>query len=218
MNPFQDHPTVQLLAEGAVFLSDSRTLVVADVHLGKSAAFRAKGVPVPEGDTAVDLRRMLELARRHQAAQLVVAGDLFHAPAGITEELDSALNRFVAKLEIPFTLVAGNHDRKIRRLPAQIPSVSQIDLGDVCIVHDPDHANGDSLHLTGHWHPMVRIPDGRRTSLRLPAFVRRHQVLVMPAFGSFTGGAMIQPQQGDRFFVGHIGKIIELPPELVAAR
>ena len=44
MQPFPETPHVTLLAEGAILLTDTMALVVADVHLGKSATFRARGL------------------------------------------------------------------------------------------------------------------------------------------------------------------------------
>jgi DNA ligase-associated metallophosphoesterase len=217
MSPFTDHPAISLLPEGGAFISDSRTLVVADVHLGKSAAFRARGLPVPEGDTARDLARLTALAEKCAAANLVIAGDLFHAPSGITAELEHALERFLTTIAMPVTLVAGNHDTKLKRIPAGLRSVPHLGLGEtIRILHDPAHATGDRLHISGHWHPVVRIPDGRRTSLRLPCFLFRNNTLVLPAFGSFTGGAVMATQPGDRVFVALRENVVELPVELIS--
>ena len=217
MNPFPEIPALSLLPEGAVFLSDCATLVVADVHLGKSAAFRAQGLPVPEGDTVRDLQRLLELARKCHAAHLVVAGDLFHAPSGITPLLEAALADFIRALGLPVTLVFGNHDVKLKQIPSQIHSVAGLDLGEsIRVIHDPAHASGGRMHLSGHWHPVVRIPDGRRTSLRLPCFLYRNHTLVLPAFGSFTGGAILSPAPDDRVFVAIRDQVIELPAALIS--
>jgi DNA ligase-associated metallophosphoesterase len=213
MNPFPHHPQLTILPEGVV-LVDS-TLVVADVHLGKSAAFRAKGLPVPEGDTERDIRRLAEMVVKHGVCHLVIAGDLFHAPSGVTEELETALARFLTELGIPVTLVIGNHDVKIRRLPAGLVCVKCLDLGQIRIVHDPAAADRERMHISGHWHPAVRIPDGRRRSLRLPCFLFRNNTLVLPAFGSFTGGAVLSPEEGDRIFVTLRENVVELPGTLV---
>ena len=217
MNPFPEIPSITLLPQGVVFLSDSATLVVADVHLGKSAAFRAQGLPVPEGDTVRDLQRLLDLARNCHAAHLVVAGDLFHAPSGITPLLETALAGFITELGLPITLVVGNHDVKLKQFPSQIRAVASLDLAEsIRVIHDPAHASGERLHLSGHWHPVVRIPDGRRTSLRLPCFLYRNHTLVLPAFGSFTGGAILSPAPDDRVFVAIREQVIELPAALIS--
>lgn len=214
--PFQLTPSLALLPEGAAFLTDSSTLIVADIHLGKSAAFRAKGLPVPEGDNARDLGRLLDLAKKSNAAQLVIAGDLFHSPTGMTPELAVALADFMHRLGIPVILVAGNHDTKVAQLPTQLQSVPHLYIREnFCVVHDPAHARGDQLHISGHWHPVVKIPDGKRTSLRLPCFVFRNNTLILPAFGSFTGGAILDPQPQDRVFVALREQVVELPPALI---
>jgi len=216
MVPFPQYPALTLLPEGAVFLTDSATLVVADIHLGKSAVFRAKGLPVPEGDSARDLARLVALAAKSQARHLIIAGDLFHAPTGVTPKLEGELAAFMDRLGIPVTLVVGNHDIKIPPLTVELPSVPFWDLSDhLRIVHDPAHASGDRLHIAGHWHPVVKIPDGKRTSLRLPCFLFRGNTLVLPAFGSFTGGAMLAAKPDDRVFVALREKVVELPAALI---
>jgi uncharacterized protein len=211
MYPFQDHPSISILPEGGVLLASTLTLIVADVHLGKAAVFRSRGLPVPEGDTERDLLRLVTLVRNHHARHLVIAGDLFHAQAGITSGLRTALTSFLNELEIPVTLVVGNHDAKISGLPAGLECVPHLDLETIRIVHDPAHASGGQLHISGHLHPVVKIPDGKRTWLRLPCFLFRDQTLVLPAFGSFTGGAVLSPAAGDRIFAAVREQMVEIP-------
>ncbi len=217
MTPFSAIPELVLLPEGAVLLAEKSVLILADVHLGKSAVFRASGLPVPEGDTQRDLQRLAEMVGKYAARHLVIAGDLFHAPSGITSELETALDEFLREIEIPVTLVVGNHDAKISNLPPGLECVSVFDLGEkVRVLHDPAHATGDRLHLSGHWHPVVKIPDGRRTSLRLPCFLFRNNTLILPAFGSFTGGAILTAKPGDRVFVALRDSVVEIPTQLVS--
>ncbi|MDB6134869.1 MAG: Calcineurin-like phosphoesterase [Verrucomicrobiales bacterium] len=195
-------------------------LVVADVHLGKSATFRARGLAVPEGDTAQDLAAMLDLVRLHKPARLVVNGDLFHAPSGLTPELKEDMEHFIRLLGIPLTLVTGNHDAKISRLPTGVREVSCLNHeSGVRLIHDPaEAASAESdgrFHIAGHWHPAVRIADGRRTTLRLPCFLLRGPLLILPSFGSFTGGASMRPEPGDRFFVAPGERVMEVPGALL---
>ena len=218
---------VDFLPERALWLAASRSLVIADVHLGKSATFRHHGLPIPEGDDARDLARLLDLARRHDAAEVVVAGDLFHAPAGITPELEETLATFLHALDRPLHLVAGNHDARLKRLPCELRAEPSLRRGPYRIVHDPAEATppdpggtGDTdspaLVLAGHWHPAVTLRQGRSGRLTLPAFLLRAGVLVLPAFGGFTGKARIQAQSGDRWFAPLRQDVVELPPELIS--
>ena len=207
---FHGHPLV-LHPDSAVFLEKTGDLVVSDVHLGKAATFRARGIPVPEGDAERDLTRLVNLAAETGARRLIVAGDLFHAPGGITPEIESAVAGFLTNLRIPLMLVGGNHDDKLRSLPAGLSSVPSFESGGVRFVHDPADAEGPEFHIAGHLHPVVRIKDGKRTSLRLPCFLLRGNLLVLPSFGSFTGGAKVDPQPGDRAFVTLRDRVVEVP-------
>ena len=103
--------TVELLAERALFWPRARTLFVADVHLGKAAAFRAGGVAIPRGATANDLARLDALIERTAASRLVVLGDFLHAAAGRVPALHAAFTRWrAAHAALSITLVRGNHD------------------------------------------------------------------------------------------------------------
>lgn len=208
--------SLTLLPEAAVWHAPSRTLIVSDVHLGKSAAFRAHGVPVPDGDDAHDLASLARLVARESPSRLVIAGDLFHAPSGITPELRNLLGDFLTEINIPLVLTIGNHDAKIPTLPPGITAVPHFDLPGQGprVIHDPADVTPGLFHIAGHLHPVVRIRDGRLTSLRLPCFWRTANQLVLPSFGTFTGGAIIQPTKDDAVFAAMRGKIVEIPPAL----
>lgn len=102
-----------LLAGRALFWPRRRTLIVADAHFGKTAAFREAGVPVPEGSTADDLARLSAMLAESRARRLIFLGDFLHAAAGRAETVMDALagwRRAHQGLEV--LLVTGNHDRK----------------------------------------------------------------------------------------------------------
>lgn len=208
--------SIHALTDSAVIIHirEEKILVAADLHLGKSAAFRAHGLAVPEGDTRRDLKRLELLVRENRPDRLVIAGDMFHADSGCTGEIKKMVADFVAQLGVSFTLVSGNHDDKITSLPDTLGTVGQLDLGQILIVHKPEDASAGHFNVCGHIHPVLRIPDGRKTSLRLPCFHLRGNILTLPSFGSFTGGRIIDPEDGDRFYVTHMGSVIEVPEDL----
>ena len=201
-------------------LTSSRALIVADVHLGKSATFRARGLPVPEGDNEHDLGRLAICIAQTKATRLVVAGDLIHAAAGKPPATLSAIEAFLNDCPVPVTLVLGNHDRSSGSLPADwgIEVVQTLDLDGWCIIHDPADAPADRPSIVGHLHPAIKIPDGKRSSLRLPCFWLRGNSLVLPSFGSFTGGQVIHPLPGQRIFTVLRDQVVELPENLWGGR
>jgi metallophosphoesterase superfamily enzyme len=104
--------SVLLLPERALFWERAATLLAADAHLGKAAAFRAAALPLPGGTTSETLGRLSAALDRTGARRLILLGDFFHARAGRaarTLEAIAAWRRRHAALEV--VLVRGNHDR-----------------------------------------------------------------------------------------------------------
>src|SRR5689334_19544287 len=105
-------------ANRTLFWPAERTLFVADVHLGKGAAFRAGAVPVPTGSTQDTLSRLHDAVVEPEASRLVILGDLWHAAAGRTcENLEQFLTWRGRHPGLSVTLVEGNHDVKSGPLP-----------------------------------------------------------------------------------------------------
>src|SRR5258706_7423120 len=103
-----DGERVELLAARALHWPRERTLFVADVHLGKAAAFRAGGVPLPRGATAADLARLARLCAQTDARRLVILGDFLHAKSGRVAALDAAFLQWrTAHDGIDLVLVRG---------------------------------------------------------------------------------------------------------------
>lgn len=209
---------IQLLPGRAALLHASATLLVSDLHLGKAATFRRAGIPVPEGSAQHDLVRLETLVLRHAVRRLLVLGDLFHARSGCTERVRDEFATMRAR--IPATevvLVQGNHDRPLGPLPlslgidAVLPSLDEPPFR---FVHEPatvvTAADRASFTVGGHLHPTISIrsPSGDRISDR--CFVAEDSVLVLPAFGSFTGGHRITPTDRMRLWIARDEGVVDV--------
>ncbi len=208
----------QLLPDRAVFLPKSQTLVIADLHIGKSATFRKRGLPVPEGTTQSDLTRLTRLLDLTKASQLVIAGDLVHSADGLNASTLATIEEFFGSLKIPSILTEGNHDSRAwisrRKLPFQI--LPQLIIDDLLITHDPADLPAAQAGIAGHLHPGVRIKDTRRSSLRTPGFfLKANHHLILPAFSEFTGIHPMTLGPDDQFFAEVREKIMEIPPALI---
>jgi len=200
---------ILLLPGRAALLPASRTLLVADLHLGKAATFRRAGIPVPEGSSQRDLARIAELVRGCEARRLIVLGDLFHARSGCTPQVFAEFAEMRSQIaSTAVVLVTGNHDRAVGRLPDSLgldACVPCLDEPPFHFVHEPatavEHSVRDLFTVAGHLHPTISIrsPSGDRFADR--CFVAEPTVLVLPAFGSFTGGHRIVPREGMRLWI-----------------
>ena len=203
-----------LLSERALFWNERRWLIVADVHFGKAATFRALGVPVPHGTTSENLARLSRLIDRLKPSTIVFLGDLFHAReahAPATVGMLCEWRERYAALEL--ILVEGNHDRAAGAAPAALRIRAEREpwcLDDFAFRHYPNFV--PSAHVfAGHLHPAVRLHGRADDSVRLPCFWLRDDMTVLPAFGSFTGGALIDREEGDRVVAVAEDRVVELP-------
>src|SRR5512134_3710504 len=97
-----------LMPERAIYWPAQSTLIVSDLHIGKAAAFRAAGVPVPEQTTAPTLERLAAAVERTGATTILCLGDLLHAPSGRTPAALAAVADWRARYAgLRFVLVRG---------------------------------------------------------------------------------------------------------------
>ena len=193
--------SVELLPERALWWPAAQTLFVADLHLGKAASFRALGQPVPAGTTQDNLQRLSRLIEGHGARRLVFLGDFLHAaPALRPQQIEPVQAWRDAHAGLDCVLVRGNHDRHAGDPPASL-GISTVDEpwrpdgGPLAACHHPQRLPGLTV-LAGHWHPAVSLRGPARDRERLPCFCQTEGLLVLPAFGAFTG-ASVRPLPPD---------------------
>lgn len=188
--------TLVLLPGGLVHWPAAEALFVADLHLGKAELFRRQGLPLPEGNDREDLARLRRALEATGARHLVVLGDLVHGAESWTPALAEGLARILPPVR---TLVRGNHDRV---LPPASLGFQVVDEGwtraGLALRHAP--LLGDPTappHLAGHLHPVARLA-GQGDRLRIPCFVLTPRTLLLPAWGSLTGGHPWPARPGER--------------------
>jgi DNA ligase-associated metallophosphoesterase len=185
--------TLTLLSDRALLWHERNALLLSDPHFGKGNVFRRQGLAVPRGSTRHDLERVAALVDEWRPKHWWILGDFVHAPPRPDEpwlEYFDEWRKQHAELEV--TVVAGNHDRGWRP-----PSEWHIDwrnkpwqVDNLVLDHEPDpHPAGPVI--AGHLHPVLKLKDGRLT-LRVPIFLQHPDGLILPSFGSFTGGEPVE--------------------------
>ncbi len=207
---------VELHATRALYWPRERTVFVADVHLGKAAAFRAGGIPLPRGSTAADLARLTAVLRQTGARRLVVLGDFLHAAAGRVAALDATFREWrAAHATVELMLVRGNHDDHAGDPPPAwgISVVAEPHpLAPFLACHLPV-APRSGYALCGHVHPGVTLHGTvAEPSARLSCFVLGRRRAILPAFGGFTGLGAAAPLAGDRLVAIAGTRLFALPP------
>lgn len=206
-----------LLPQRAVWWPGARMAFVADLHFGKAATFRRAGQPVPHGTTADNLARLDALLAATGAAHLVFLGDFLHARGGAADALWQQLQPWRRRhAGVAMALVRGNHDRHA----GDPPPALGIQLADepwqpvedapVHACHHPGAVVGATV-LAGHWHPVATLQGPARDAVRLPCFVWQPGLLVLPAFGAFTGMSSAPVPRTARRFAVAAGRVQEIP-------
>jgi DNA ligase-associated metallophosphoesterase len=204
---------VWLLPEKALYWPRERMLVIADIHFGKAASFRALGVPVPAGTTSANLAALDRLVAQYGARQILFLGDFLHAKAAHAISTLAAMQRWRAQCpELALTLVRGNHDLHAGDPPLWMSIVmadEPMHMGPFAFCHHPDLLAAGYL-MAGHVHPVYRLRSGWESVL-LPCFMADAARIVLPAFGAFTGGHPVLPEPGERVFVTSGDAVTEVP-------
>ncbi|MBV7535762.1 ligase-associated DNA damage response endonuclease PdeM [Duganella sp. sic0402] len=202
-----------MLPQKALYWPREAMLVIADIHFGKAAAFRALGVPVPAGTTGANLRALEALLALHEVRHIMFLGDFLHAKAAHARATLSAMRAWRERYPLlQLTLVRGNHDLHAGDPPAEL-GICMADephvIGPFAFCHHPDILV-PSYVLAGHVHPVYRLRSGW-DSLLLPCFLVGAERMVLPSFGAFTGGHPVAPQPDEQLFVTSGEAVLRIP-------
>lgn len=198
-----------------MFWPTQSVLFVADVHVGKEHVFGRNGIPIPGGISEQTLKRLFTLARRSGAKRLMILGDFMHNVPSSSEAWLDYLSALLDEHEnLRVEIVAGNHDRVAGRhlIDPRIcwHSESYV-LGELVLRHEPQDDDYGYV-LSGHIHPKWQVGSVRRGGVKAPIFWFRQGHMVMPAFGEFTGGMLINPDpKHDALYMIGPDTVVQVP-------
>lgn len=176
----------ELLARrsGTLYWPAQGVLCVSDLHLGKSERMaRSGGALLPPYETRDTLARLTAEIEATSPRHVICLGDSFDdldAACGLDESDRLTLKRMAAGRD--WTWIEGNHDPGPIDLPGSHRSEILIEgLGFRHIATDL------TPEISGHYHPKFRL-GLRGLSVTRPCFLADDRRVILPAFGSYTGG------------------------------
>lgn len=189
------------VAAGALYWEAEDTLIVADLHLEKGAAFAARGMMLPPYDTRDTIRRLAACLEGFAPRRVVALGDSFHR-SELAEWLDPGDREELTALQRgrDWYWILGNHDPD---LPESIGGFicRSLMIGGISFCHQPS-LGPSAAEIAGHLHPVARITR-RGEVIRRKCFATDGQRLVMPAFGAYTGGLNVLDDAFSPLFLWH---------------
>lgn len=200
-----------LSAERSLFWEEEKTLIVSDLHLGKTGHFRKSGIPVPQNIYKEDLQRLINLIHFYKPDKLLVVGDFFHSQENL--ELDW-FKKWRSDFELlKIILVRGNHDILKNKWykDAGIDMVeNELCINSFLFTHDKCEDHPSKFTFCGHIHPGIIINGLGKQSLRFPCFYFSEKHCVLPAFSKFTGLTTIRPLQNDQLYAVVENKLLKV--------
>jgi uncharacterized protein len=173
-------------ASGALFWPGEDALIVADLHLEKASAAAVRGRHLPPYDTRETLHKLAEAIDRYEPKTVIALGDSLHdkQAAGRLSDDNLAILHMLQE-DRSWIWVTGNHDPEIApRLGGEV--CAELRLEGITLRHEPQ--SGRVTHeIAGHLHPAAKVSMYGHT-IRRPCFAGNGRRLILPAFGSFTGG------------------------------
>ena len=177
--------TLLALPSGALYWEARNLLCVSDLHLGKALRrARAGEPPLPPYETRDTLTRLESDLRRTGATSVVCLGDSFDDTLAALA-LPAAEKLWITRLQAGrrWVWIEGNHDP------------GPVDLGGTHLAELPTPpltfrhiANpGQSGEVSGHYHPKMQL-GLRGQSISRPAFLIDGDRVILPAYGTYTGG------------------------------
>ena len=178
--------TFEATRAGALFWRSEQALLVADLHLEKASWFARFGQFLPPYDSHATLTALAGEVDRTGATRLYCLGDSFHDAFGcerLPGEARELLTSLTARLD--WTWIVGNHDPGFADHCGE-RIADEVELGGVILRHEAVR-DEPRPEISGHFHPKLRVNlRGRHVSRR--CFVTSARKIIMPAFGSLTGG------------------------------
>jgi DNA ligase-associated metallophosphoesterase len=195
--------TFILSSDRCIYWQEERTLILSDLHLGKTGHFRKSGIAVPQAIFREDMQRLVTQLQLYKPERVIVIGDMFHSHDNKEHELFLKWRHDFSSISIH--LVKGNHD---------ILKASWYQLADISIetceyavngfvfVHDFNDCKvpEKGYIFSGHIHPGISMRGLGNQSLHFPCFYFGQQYAVLPAFSRFTGTYPIKPKRGESVY------------------
>ena len=185
-------------ADGALWWPDQRLLAVGDLHLGRAGRGLARGgALLPPYEVRDTLDRLDAALAETGARTLVLLGDSFDdmaAARALEAEAEDRLLRIAGGRRLVW--IAGNHDPGPAGLPGS--HVAEARIGPLTFRHIARAGAGPG-EVSGHYHPKLRLVL-RGQPVARPCFLADARRIVLPAFGTYTGGLDVRDAAFDALF------------------
>jgi len=179
------------LGSGALWWREHSLLCVSDLHLGKAERIaRRGGATLPPYETRDTLNRLAADLAATEPRHVVCLGDSFD-DLGAAHALPDEERQCILRLQAGrrWDWIEGNHDPGPLGLGGA--HLAELNLGALTFRHIAEP--GQRAEVSGHYHPKASV-SARGRSISRPAFLFDSDRLILPAYGTYTGGLRSRSQ------------------------
>ncbi|MEL6451756.1 MAG: ligase-associated DNA damage response endonuclease PdeM [Pseudomonadota bacterium] len=176
---------LKAMGSGALYWPDQALLCVSDLHLGKSERIaRRGGGHLPPYETRDTLARLAADLDATGARTVICLGDSFDDLAA-AQALPEDERLWITRLQAGrrWVWIEGNHDPG----PIEYGGTHLAELTLAPLVFRHIAQPGERGEVSGHYHPKATLPTRARSVTR-PAFLVDSDRVILPAYGTYTGG------------------------------
>jgi uncharacterized protein len=189
-----------LTPQRVAFWPARQTLLVSDMHIGKTGHFRKEGIAVPQQIYNEDLMRFFNCLQQFKPSHVIITGDLFHSKANLETNWFAKWRADFANTKI--TLVLGNHDKMHNQwyIHNNIEHTEELKIEGIKFIHNNEANNEAIPTISGHVHPAVVFKTGPKQTTTLPCFYFSGNNFLLPAFSRFSGSFKVSVKKTDHIF------------------
>ncbi len=198
--------------DAALWWPERRALLLADLHLEKGSFYAAHGQMLPPYDSRATIEAIEALVEQTRPERVYCLGDNYHDDGGearLDPHAADALQRLTGSID--WIWIRGNHDREVSgRWGGR--ACAELEVDGLLLRHEA-RLGEIRPELSGHFHPKLCMTiRGRHIARR--CFLRTEAKLILPAFGSLTGGLDVEHPEIARACGGPAEALVALADRL----
>ena len=196
---------------GALFWPSEYALIVADLGLGQASSYIARGVPGPAADAKETLVKLAKTIDSYGARTVIVLGHDFAdwgtAPSESAPAIDDDILQIlkIMQEDCEWIWIDTAHPCSDEPVSGRESGtkpigtvVGELTAAGITLRHKPT-SHAMTHEIAGCLQPAARVSTYGHV-MRRPCFIGNGRRLILPAFGSYSGGVNVLDQSFDHLF------------------
>ncbi len=192
-----------LQSDGSIYWPQHNTIILADLHLEKASFYAHHNIAnIPPYDSLDTIKKLYKKLEILPIKKIILLGDIFHDDYGL-KRMQKVTKSMLQKLCINYEVIwiVGNHDGL--SAPKEANICNDYSLDKIYFTHYSK--TNSSLEISGHYHPKAKFQiNGKNFSK--PCFLISKKKIILPSYGTFTGGMTAQSKIFKDIFQSNFNK------------